>query len=96
MTDSLTYLAWQKKYEYHYINVTYSKSENGFSVSSNRNAEMRSKLYSVLDNNRHPLHSILAGQRSSYSERLISLRCRTERFRRSFVPTAIRLFNSDC
>jgi len=48
---------------------------------------MRRKLYSVLGNNEHPLHSILAGQRSS---------CRTERFRRSFVPTATRLFNSDC
>ena len=54
---------------------------------------MRRKLYSVLENNKHPLHSILAGQRSSCS---ISLHCRTERFRRSFVPTAIRLFNSDC
>ena len=30
-------------------------------------------LYSVLENNKHPLHSILAGQRSSCSERLISL-----------------------
>jgi len=57
---------------------------------------MRRKLYSVLENNKHPLHSNLAGQRSSCSERLISLHCRTERFRRSFVPTAIRLFNSDC
>ena len=26
---------------------------------------MRRKLYSVLENNKHPLHSILAGQRSS-------------------------------
>ena len=57
---------------------------------------MRRKLYSVLENNKDPLHSILVGQRSSCSERLISLSCRTERFRRSFVPTAIRLFNSDC
>jgi len=56
---------------------------------------MRRKFYSVLENNKHPLHSILAGQ-SSCSERLISVCCRTERFRRSFVPTAIRLFNSDC
>ena len=31
---------------------------------------MRRKLYSVLENNKHPLHSILAGQRSSCSERL--------------------------
>ena len=58
--------------------------------------QMRRKLYSVLENNKHPLHSILAGQRSNCSERLISLRCRTERFRGSFVPSAIRLFNSDC
>jgi len=52
---------------------------------------MRRKLFSVLENNKHPLHNILAGQRSSCSEGL-----RTERFRRFFVPTAIRLFNSDC
>jgi len=32
---------------------------------------MRRKLYSVFENNKHPLHSILAGQRSSCSERLI-------------------------
>ena len=32
--------------------------------------QMRRKLYSALDSNRHPLHSILAGQRSSCSERL--------------------------
>jgi len=44
---------------------------------------MRRKLYYFLENNKHPLHSILARQR-------------TERFRRSFVPTAIRLFNRDC
>jgi len=56
---------------------------------------MRRKLYYVLENNK-PLHSILAGQRSSCNVRLISLRCKTERFRRSFVATAIRLFNSDC
>jgi len=52
---------------------------------------MRRKFYSVLENNKHPFHSILAGQRSSCRERLISLRCRTERFRKSFV-----VFNSDC
>jgi len=34
---------------------------------------MRRKFYSVLENNKHPLHSILAGQRSSCSERLISM-----------------------
>jgi len=28
----------------------------------------RRKLYSVLENNKHPLHSVLAGQRSSWRE----------------------------
>jgi len=50
---------------------------------------MRRKLYFMMVNNRHPLHSILAGQRSN--ERLISLRCRTERFRRFFVPIDNRI-----
>ena len=54
--------------------VTYRKLDLLGTVVEQR---MRKKLYSVLDNNRHPLHSILAGQRSS---------CRTERFRMSFVP----------
>ena len=54
----------------------------------------RSIVQSILENDRHPLHSILEGQRSSNSWRLISLRCRTERFRRSFVPSAIRLHNT--
>ena len=52
------------------------------------------KLKAIMDNSRHPLHSLLERQRSSCSSRLISLRCRTERYRRSFIPTAIRLFNT--
>ena len=52
------------------------------------------KLNAILDNGRHPLHSLLEGQRSSQGGRLLSLRSRTERYRRSFVPTAIRLFNT--
>jgi len=34
---------------------------------------IRRKLYSVLENSKHPLHNILAGKRSSCSERLISM-----------------------
>ena len=40
----------------------------------------------------HPLHSTFMDRRGS-SGRLLSLRCRTERFKRSFAPTAIRLCN---
>ena len=52
------------------------------------------KLEAIMDNSRHPLHCLLEQQRSSCSSRLLSLCCRTERFRRSFVPSAIRLFDS--
>ncbi len=55
---------------------------------------MRRKLKAILDNAKHPLYNILISQRSRSSGLFISLRCRTERFRRSFIPTAIRLFNS--
>ena len=49
----------------------------------------------ILNNMDHPLHNTLMDQRSSGGGRLLSLRCRTERYRRSFIPTAIRLFNSN-
>jgi len=54
----------------------------------------RRKMQAIMDNVSHPLYHALAGQSSSHSRRLISLRSRTERHRRSFVPTAIRLYNT--
>ena len=54
------------------------------------------KVQSILDCDRHPLHHTLAGQESSRSQRLLSLNCRTERYRRSFIPTAIRTHNANC
>lgn len=53
--------------------------------------KVRGELQGILGNIKHPLHDVLISQRSSCSEQLISLRCRTERFRRSFVPAARRL-----
>ena len=41
----------------------------------------------------HPLHNTIVDHRGG-SGRLLSLRCRTERFKRSFAPAAIRLSNS--
>ena len=52
------------------------------------------KVETILKNMDHPLHNTLMDQRANGGGRLLSLRCRTERFRRSFVPTAIRLYNS--
>jgi len=52
------------------------------------------KLVSILDNPDHPLHHLLQGQRSTFSRRLLTLRCHKERYRRTFLPTAMRLYNS--
>uniref|UniRef100_A0A8C8DHE5 Reverse transcriptase domain-containing protein n=1 Tax=Oryzias sinensis TaxID=183150 RepID=A0A8C8DHE5_9TELE len=51
------------------------------------------KLVSIMDNPEHPLHPVLDGQRSSFSNRLRQLRCHTNRFRRSFIPHPIGLYN---
>lgn len=54
---------------------------------------IRSRTSSIMGNTSHPLHGVLAQQQSTFSQRLITLKCSTERFRRSFIPTAIRCFN---
>ena len=52
------------------------------------------RLDSILENDRHPLHPVLANQRSLFSYRLRAFPCRTDRLRKSFVPRAIQLFNT--
>ncbi|KAI4902349.1 hypothetical protein NFI96_003952 [Prochilodus magdalenae] len=52
------------------------------------------KLLNIMDNVHHPLHSTIIRRRSSFSGRLLSQSCSTDRLRKSFVPQAIRLFNS--
>ncbi|KAI4898994.1 hypothetical protein NFI96_005657 [Prochilodus magdalenae] len=52
------------------------------------------KLLNIMDNVHHPLHTTIIRQRSSFSGRLLSQSCSTDRLRKSFVPQAIRLFNS--
>ncbi|KAI4903673.1 hypothetical protein NFI96_008971 [Prochilodus magdalenae] len=51
------------------------------------------KLLAVMDNASHPLHCAVEKQRSTFSGRLRQLRCAKERRVRSFLPTAIRLYN---
>ena len=55
---------------------------------------MLAKLLAIMDHPSHPLHKTLDKLRSSFSHRLIQPRCSKERYRKSFLPTAIRLFNS--
>jgi hypothetical protein len=54
---------------------------------------MLNKLLAILDNPDHPLHPLLDRQRSSFSNRLIQLHCHKDRYRKSFLPSAITLFN---
>ena len=52
------------------------------------------KLHSILDNDCHPLYSIIIQQKSLISWRLRSMTCTTDRLRKSFVPRAIQLYNA--
>lgn len=51
------------------------------------------RLRSIMHNVDHPLHNVVDELRSTFSHRLTSLKCSTERHRKSFLPTAIRLHN---
>lgn len=64
------------------------------SLTSVAERKVHSKLLSIMDNPHHPLHRTFSRQKSSFSERLLSMSCSTDRLRKSFVPHAIRLFNS--
>ena len=66
------------------------KLETFESVMSRRSLN---KLLSIMDNPDHPLHNTVQGQRSSFSNRLIQFRCHKERFKKSFLPFTIKLFN---
>ena len=53
------------------------------------------KMTRIMNDDTHPLHPVLAQceSRRAASGRLLSLKSRTNRFRESFLPTAVRLFN---
>ncbi|XP_051808801.1 HIG1 domain family member 1A, mitochondrial isoform X1 [Acanthochromis polyacanthus] len=55
---------------------------------------MLTKLSSIMDNSSHPLHRTVVELSSSFSMRLRHPQCKKERYRRSFIPTAIRLYNT--
>ena len=53
------------------------------------------ELMSIMDNPSHPLHETVEALSSSFSNRLLHPRCQKESYRRSFIPTAERLFNTN-
>ena len=54
----------------------------------------QSKVQVILQYGSHPLHIALVKRRSAFSQRLIAPECTTERHRKSFLPVAIKLYNS--
>ena len=54
---------------------------------------MLHKLLKIKEDSSHPLHITVKNQQSVFSERLRQVRCRTERYRTSFLPAAISLRN---
>ena len=53
------------------------------------------KLLSIMDHDQHFLHHTVDRQRSSFSNRLLQLRCQRDRYRKSFLPHAITLYNNN-
>ncbi|KAK0135140.1 hypothetical protein N1851_029041 [Merluccius polli] len=63
------------------------------SLESVMERRMLNKLLTIMDNDQHPLYQTVDRQRSIFSHRLLQLRCRRDRYRKSFLPHAITLFN---
>ena len=53
------------------------------------------KLSTIMDRDPHPLQHTLTALRSSVSDRMLHPKCVTERYRRSFLPAAVRLYNKN-
>ena len=53
----------------------------------------KTKLNSILCFDCHSLYPVFDALRSSFSNRLIMPPCSTERFRKSFVPAAVKYYN---
>ena len=60
------------------------------------NKRVLKKLLTILENDRHPLYSTFCECKSTFSKRLNLPKIVTERFRNSFLPQAIRIFNDQC
>ena len=67
------------------------KMEGLQSVAERR---IRVKIDSILANPFHPLYNDLQDRVSSFSQRLTLPNIKTERYRLSFLSTAIKLYNS--
>ena len=58
--------------------------------------KMMAKLSSMMENDSHPMQDTISALESSFSDRLLHPQCVKERYRRSFLPAAVRLHNQHC
>ncbi|XP_078264925.1 uncharacterized protein LOC144598602 [Rhinoraja longicauda] len=66
------------------------------SVQAVGDRRMMAKLTLLLDNDSHPMQDTVTALSSSFSDRLLHPKCVKERYRRSFLPAAVRLHNQHC
>ena len=57
-------------------------------------ARTLNKLGTIMTNPAHPLHSRKMINSGTFSQRLIAPMCKSERYRKSFIPAAIRFYNA--
>ena len=57
---------------------------------------MVAKLSSMMVKDSHPMKDTISALESSFSDRLLHPKCVKERYRRSFLPAAVRVFNQHC
>ncbi len=62
-------------------------------VGQAADVRMLRKMNAIMNNDMYPLHVLEVFQQSTFSGRLIPPKCKTERYRKSLLPAAIRLFN---
>lgn len=80
--------------------LTYTcKEQQQTPIARKRRASIQSiimlqKLRRILENTTHPLHQLLVQRRRTLTRRLRPPTWKTERYRRSFLPGAIKLYNS--
>ncbi len=67
-----------------------------YSVEVVGERRMMAKLSSLMENMSHPMQDTLTTLGSSFSNRLLHLRCVKERYCRSFLPAAVRLYIQHC
>lgn len=82
-----------------YVEVeSYSSSVLGCQLDSMEeiaDRRMLATLTSIMDDHSHPLHYTVESPSSFICGKLSHTRCKKEPYGRSFLPTAIRLFNSN-